>query len=242
MNQKIKITNEDTAWEPFIRGYLMSAELNLKEIKRIIGNRQIVKPTNEGILSDENELLWVDYRFVFSNLWLPTIFSVRHSCELILKSLATYIYGEFPKEHNIDNLIENIREEERENNFFEGYFDKLTSICSKYFSYKFKSETVDLNNFQDTQNMLFRYPGNKFNGQTFNVLNLFELFDSVDESFIDLVLNDIHELYNLHRKLKVTIGYRETFGNERMNENEINSTKIAWQKILEKTNQKLTDF
>jgi hypothetical protein len=192
-------------WLFFVKGYLKSARLNLTEFETLLSAGEMEHPMQDGHMTDPKQLRWNTYIDNYIMLWMPTIFLIRHACELILKSLSNDLYKNFQKAHDLRILQQFISQADINNNFFAGYFDKFWLICEKYYTYTFNNRIlINPNGTMDSMNSLFRYPQNERKGVPFEIDT--RHIDCIDITFVRGFISDVNKLEELASTLSSTIG------------------------------------
>ena len=154
---KDQTCKEAFVWFEYAIGYLMAADSIAKQIK--------------NKLNKDGEIIKI-----IEYMYIPLIFNLRHSLELILKSLIISTNISPKLTHNISKLFEIVQERTKdfdlkqineiskifdvEPKVIEEYLKisirKIRDITSKYYCYEFLSKSKK--NIKDEMNMLFRYP------------------------------------------------------------------------------------
>ena len=163
----IKYTNNHSQ-EPFMFGYLNAAKILLDNIKKF------KKP----------------YHPVELGIWAATIWNLKHSIELLIKTLGINIDKEYFITHDLNELLKgldeklkNVNWEIKTNKGREYRREQLKNIVKKYYECKIFAGKK-LTNTIDFANDIFRYIENKskarINFQIFNELSIRDI-NSIDK-------------------------------------------------------------
>lgn len=174
-------------WFKYFEAYLEMARIGLLQLEQ-----QKYPPENlfkkDGIYGDQI-------------LLVPIIYSVKHSIELLFKSLHIRITHEFPSVHDNTQLhdeIKNVFSKLKISN--SEFLNEFIVLSDKYFKLKFwESFVVSSGDIYDEMNDIFRYPESRAKFS----LNIEEFHKVTEENKRELK-NDIERLNKLSLKL-----YRE---------------------------------
>lgn len=162
-------------WVSFTRSYLSLARIGLEELK----NKHYIRKCS------------FEYDFEYNNkhLLIPIIFNIKHSIELIIKSLGVNIDKKYAWGHNLKNLIKDLQSKmpkiKKQNKIKE-----FVKLVFKYYKCKFWSnKIVGQSDIIDRKNDIFRFPDNDANF----ILDLI-LFKNISQKETDELLNDIKKL------------------------------------------------
>lgn len=213
--RKIKPTLKEDWWL-FCDGYLKLAELSCKEM--IDQKYSMFQNRERG-----PNAFWI------YDLYIPTIYNLKHSIEIFLKYFCIILTDQIPDlDHNIEKFLSIFTEKsqltkinkivkkayadkkesryslstaEMETNYSEEWLNNLSKITLKYFYCEDVKQKIGKFDLIDVKNDGFRYP---LNNLKIN-LNYSDLVHRIDKKDVAVVLSDIYELKNSFGSLRFLI-------------------------------------
>jgi len=135
-------------WMIYARSYLKLAGIGIEEFK----NGNCIK---KGL----------DEMFFYENRWLliPIVWNLKHSIELIIKTLSVTIDEQYIKEHNLSTLKRDLIKLLNELNIEKPQkIDEIAIIIDKYYKCEFWDKRLLKEiSIEDGANDLFRFPESK---------------------------------------------------------------------------------
>ncbi len=140
-------------------------------------------------------------------LILSILFNLKHSLEIVMKTISYHVCGEFDKGHDLQDLIEKLKNKTRKrknNKAIKKHLDNLEKLLMKYrqlnlFQGALKSSLV----FNDKNNKLFKYPDNdKDGGGIVLDINYSTLVDKLTKSDVKDIKKDIGKIKDILDSMK----------------------------------------
>lgn len=141
------------------------------------------------------------------NLVLSILFNLKHSLEIVIKTISNDISGEFTEGHDVQDLIGKLKAKVGKNknkiklntqlNKFESYLEKYCKL--EFLNDTFKSAII----LNDKNNILFKYP--ESNGKVFIHIDYSNLVNKITKSDIKSIKKDITEIRLILNELKGVI-------------------------------------
>jgi len=182
ISNKINSDSSYINYEHFAKTYLLSAKI-------------LLEAKESSVERNATEKMRIDSGLIY----IPIIYLIRHSIELILKSVDVGNSKSYLKTHDLENLHKELDNLGIEINT--PLKEYLVKIIDKYMSYKFG---VDLLNVIDFKNDVFRFPDNstkvKIKGENLSKLDSKEMLREVTS--LNSLCVQLSAIWQIQRQLR----------------------------------------
>lgn len=200
VKEKDKISKYD--WAIFGQSYFLIARLACQELLSTSAKKYSKSSKN-------------DSPYDKADLFVATVFNVKHGIEVFIKAISLFVYGEYREGHNIHELFAEVKQKisklrvvlpeqrfynsltQEEIDNFPKDLDQIELVVLYFYNLDFlKPKIGQLYKIKDVQNDIFRYPDNKAEVQIDWGTLLTSRIDLVDIQQIFQKLEETDELFN----------------------------------------------